>query len=1016
MSKKISIDQIATWRAGELMTERKLQEVFTLIGEVINLHALDLDDMVETLSKVNVATRWLAIVDNYSDIQVWIENNKNDEQFNPPIPHRGDIFMVNNNSDDPNIPVGLNPGRYLYIYNYNPIDDTGSWNIYNPFALVNATTQNDGLMSKEAFTKLNDLPTNQKLTEDLTTINNSISSINSNLDTLNPQVELNKSDIDNLKTRANSLEQNKQNKRTDTSGSLLKGYKTSTVEDNLVEVKELVDTTLKQDIMIWEPDSETDKQTTGEISNQSVSVEIPFDNLTLENNTFIRLYFQATYDKVGAEIPVKTFSTTGRVLEQQNVLQEKTYKVVFEPCIFNIVDNTVSGNADILVAYIRDANDDYTLKFVINNIPAEFDGSNIIITPLKIIKDIGVSDYMWSEGLKQDIKEFLKNNLGIRKQLVTSNNRPDNFNGFRAGDEFTLKYSYVINSNSIEVFQGGVKLTQGVEFEELQISDPLYSNKIKFLKDVDISKDGELEIVGQAIVVNTIQLRIWNANEQFVVGNVVLHKGDAWYCNINNVGQEPVRGGAYWTLMKQEFDIEKITKEIKDYINEVSTGIIDDILQNKQNGASLVWPKDSTQIFPQYQEYLTSIGTLVSLKAYTLTDDNQKSYVQLSGNNEQGEPIGTNTPTTIGSEGYAFVKINKNVYVDNLANVNVLTATPNEVRQEVKAEFGNYTNKLITGFKEEVLNFKNQTDYEAFRDRNFLTDNDFEDVDTSDVGVQLDLTLKKEGDNELANYSQLSINSKNDLVIKNPNGKVGITMNDKETPDYLLTEQKANVEYGTKITQLQSDTSSLETKVQQLEGQVSQTQVSLQRDNIFTGNNTFKQIKVKGTNNNNNYVLLDNFDWQNKNYSAVKLVKNNTENLLQVEANNNNSEVNISAPTASAFYISNLSNPTQANQAANKQYVDNVIKQLTINISAMGTKQEFSNGGMRYIVKNYDLWTNHRVGYTQVIGVSWVNKTGKNSVITGYCVFDNSWIEVQFLDANSASVFQPSGHIYVWYK
>ena len=44
----------------------------------------------------------------------------------------------------------------------------------------------------------------------------------------------------------------------------------------------------------------------------------------------------------------------------------------------------------------------------------------------------------------------------------------------------------------------------------------------------------------------------------------------------------------------------------------------------------------------------------------------------------------------------------------------------------------------------------------------------------------------------------------------------------------------------------------------------------LEAQNTFTNDNTFKQIKVKGTNNNNNYVLLDNFDW---NLNLLKVVQ-----------------------------------------------------------------------------------------------------------------------------------------------
>lgn len=188
-------------------------------------------------------------------------------------------------------------------------------------------------------------------------------------------------------------------------------------------------------------------------------------------------------------------------------------------------------------------------------------------------------------------------------------------------------------------------------------------------------------------------------------------------------------------------------------------------------------------------------------------------------------------------------------------------------------------------------------------------------------------------------------------------------------------------------------------------------------NNTFSGDSTFKKMIVKGTNNNQNYVLIDNFDWNNKNYSVVKLVKEGTKNLLQLEAINNDNGVAISAPSATSFTIQNLSNPTQANQAANKSYVDNVIKKVTINISQMGKIQDFANGNMRYILLNYNLMGNNQINYDRVVGITFVNKSnGEVRLITSYCVYENGWIELQVLNTNSPSAFSIGGHIYVWYK
>ena len=122
----------------------------------------------------------------------------------------------------------------------------------------------------------------------------------------------------------------------------------------------------------------------------------------------------------------------------------------------------------------------------------------------------------------------------------------------------------------------------------------------------------------------------------------------------------------------------------------------------------------------------------------------------------------------------------------------------------------------------------------------------------------------------------------------------------------------------------------------------------------------------------------------------VKLVKGGTNNLLQLEAVNNDNSVVISAPSATSFHINNLSNPTQNKQAANKEYVDNVIKKLTVNLSQMGKIQDFANGSMRYMLYNYNLMGNNQINYDRVVGITFVNKSaGEVRLVTSYCVYEN---------------------------
>lgn len=338
----------------------------------------------------------------------------------------------------------------------------------------------------------------------------------------------------------------------------------------------------------------------------------------------------------------------------------------------------------------------------------------------------------------------------------------------------------------------------------------------------------------------------------------------------------------------------------------------------------------------------------------------------------------------------------------------------NQIRPEVERIVNESIDKKLEAAKQsltvdyanELFAFENE---EQFLD--FIANNPkFEASDFEDVQMgQTNGVLKKLNKNKLAN-----------AFVDFPETDIG--------QDLLRIERKADVNTNEiRKTNVNVETNTqaineLETRVQTNEQSIEQinqeldTCAKLEATNNFTNDNTFKKIQVKGTQN-SNYVLLDNFVWENNNYSTIKLVKDGTKNLLQLEANNNNTQASISAPSASSFYINNLSNPTHANQAANKQYVDNVIKKVTINLSQMGKIQDFPNGSMRYKLYNYNLLGNNQVNYDRVVGITFVNKSmGEVRLITSYCVYDNGWIELQVLNTNSPSDFNLGGHIYIWYK
>lgn len=129
--------------------------------------------------------------------------------------------------------------------------------------------------------------------------------------------------------------------------------------------------------------------------------------------------------------------------------------------------------------------------------------------------------------------------------------------------------------------------------------------------------------------------------------------------------------------------------------------------------------------------------------------------------------------------------------------------------------------------------------------------------------------------------------------------------------------------------------------------------------NVFTQTNQFKTVNVGG-NSNQNRVFVDNFDYSNKNISAVKFVKGSSTNLLQIQANNTDNSVQISAPGASSFKIAHLSAPTDNNDAATKKYVDDAVANAasaSVDLSNYYTKTETNNRFPSYTYLNNNHYT-----------------------------------------------------------
>ena len=130
--------------------------------------------------------------------------------------------------------------------------------------------------------------------------------------------------------------------------------------------------------------------------------------------------------------------------------------------------------------------------------------------------------------------------------------------------------------------------------------------------------------------------------------------------------------------------------------------------------------------------------------------------------------------------------------------------------------------------------------------------------------------------------------------------------------------------------------------------------------NTFTGTNTFNEdtnfnntINFKNPSNNNG-AFLDNFVYNRNNLTALKFVKNNNTALMILEVNNDNSSATISSPsTNNNLAIKNLKNPTENNDAANKNYVDNIVKYVEKAGGLSFTRQPLNTTSGNELTKYY---------------------------------------------------------------
>lgn len=564
---KINIAQLAAFRSGEVLTEQKLNEVFTLIGTVVNSQDDLYQQLIRDLSSLKIARRYLGTVETYNSIDAFINSNKNNPIYQPPnepLPSSGDILFVKNNSDDPNLPNYQKAGTYMYIFTNDK-----KWSLYSPFAMVMADETQNGLMSKASF---KDLQNVKSSTADLT---NKYDSLKQEVDGINQDLTI------NLKNDINILKERKQDILTKKGDQYLKGYKTETVEGNLVEVKEQVDFITSASIEIWEK-KDSDRIVYETINNSQYRIYVDANKETsFVPNTYIKCYFSYP----GLNNINQTFHTTLWVL---NDAKNTGYG------FSSYYDVGLDDWINLQIRYVYDDTIDDINKqkyFEISLYDKNSLSTPIDITslnPIKIIKDVGVSDYLWAELLEKDIKEFLKNYMGIKKYVCYSNSNTDNFNGFRAGDILTLDYQYVYGAKSLNVNVGGINLIQGIEWEEYadRVQENSFTNQIRFLRDVNIDQEGFIEVVGLALVINSTQFKIWNNKDLYQIGEIVIQNNQLWYAKQPNINKKPTDNiDTIWGQLTYKVDWDRFKQEITNYIGQVVDTTVNEVVDQKVQDA-----------------------------------------------------------------------------------------------------------------------------------------------------------------------------------------------------------------------------------------------------------------------------------------------------------------------------------------------------------------------------------------------------------------------------------------------
>lgn len=676
MANSLDLTFLTSFKTGELVTEQKLNNIFEYIGTAINENAALLQQAQIDLSKKEMATRWLGEVKTYSDIGTFITQNASNPQFaDNPIPQPGDILFVDDNTDDPNRPATIAPGRYLYIYSLDVNNDgeqgDAGWKIWIPFAIPNATAYNDGLLSKEDFTKLEALPTVDEINQTNADQDNNIQAnradINSNITRLG-NLENQASSFATSITNLNNLKQNQ--------ATNLTGFTSKNVEGNLLELKQTI--TNSQDIFadatIWQVTTGGDGtdalnilfsdltwtneqmddgnyMNTGYLkltpnSNNAV-VDTIFDAITQNPCPIVKVGFNLYFSGGTTNKPVTPdcyymnyqLNNTDKAYVEWDVPMYSTYTTTAQTVArilpfkvsvtINYPNNSLGAteqSIEINVSLIdKQIINDTTLIWPIGALPNGATMQLLTLSINAILKDFGKSNIAIEDKTLDTIKSVIQNNMGIKEMIITNN--PDasalSSTVIPAKQVITLSFSYQ-DPDSLIITLGGVTLQNGRDYTSAGTTANGFYNQIQFLYDIDLGLNGNLIIKGLSVLNSSIKILVWDQYTDYVTGDVVSTTGtdgtaEYWIANADNVNSQPSATNSNWTQWDINIDSDQIVDAVSQKLDSTINDRVTDILNSLPNNAFPLFNAGQVSVFNTKQEFLNLANSLKSKYGIVLT-------------------------------------------------------------------------------------------------------------------------------------------------------------------------------------------------------------------------------------------------------------------------------------------------------------------------------------------------------------------------------------------------------------